>query len=92
LKYAGTVMTACVIFSPSFASASLLSFAKIIAEISGGEKVLSWPPTSTCTCASPLAAFTILYGTRFCSSCTSSNLRPMNRLIENTVFCELVTA
>jgi len=50
-------MTACVIFSPSFASASARSFDKIIAEISGGENVLSWPFTSTCTCASPLAAF-----------------------------------
>src|SRR6266550_1656455 len=31
LKYAGTVMTACVIFSPSFASASAFIFDKIIA-------------------------------------------------------------
>ncbi len=36
LKYAGTVMTASVIFSPSFASASALSLPKIIAEISSG--------------------------------------------------------
>ena len=49
LKYAGTVMTACVIFSPSFASASALSFARIIAEISGGENVFLSPFTSTCT-------------------------------------------
>ena len=33
-------MTACVIFSPSFASASAFSFARIIALISGGENVL----------------------------------------------------
>ena len=35
-------------------------FDKTIAEISGGEKVFFWPSTSTCTCASPFAAFTIL--------------------------------
>src|SRR5437667_12475562 len=92
LKYAGTVMTACVTFSPSFASASAFILDKIIAEISGGEKVLRWPFTSTCTCASPFAAFTILYGTRCSSSWTSSYLRPMKRLIEKTVFCGFVTA
>ena len=35
-KYAGTVMTASVTFSPRYASASVLSFWRIIAEISGG--------------------------------------------------------
>ena len=33
-----------------------------------------------------------MYGTIFISSLTSSNLRPMNRLIENTVFSGFVTA
>src|SRR5438552_13671208 len=92
LKYAGTVITACVIFSPSFASASAFIFDKIIAEISGGEKALRCPFTSTWTCASPFAAFTILYGTRCSSSCTSSYFRPMKRLIEKMVFCGFVTA
>ena len=41
-------MTACVIFSPSLASASAFILDKIIAEISGGENVLRWPLTSTC--------------------------------------------
>jgi hypothetical protein len=36
-KYAGTVMTASVISSPRYSSASLFSFCRIIAEISGGE-------------------------------------------------------
>ena len=36
-KYAGTVMTAWVIFSPRYSSASDFSFCRIIAEISGGE-------------------------------------------------------
>jgi hypothetical protein len=53
-------MTACVIFSPSFASASAFSFARIIAETSGGLNVFFSPFTSTCTCASPFAAFTSL--------------------------------
>jgi hypothetical protein len=43
---------------------------------------------------SPFAAFVTLYGTRLIASCTtgSSNLRPMKRLIEKTVFSGLVTA
>ena len=41
---------------------------------------------------SPFEARTTVYGTIFISSFTSSNLRPMNRLIENTVFSGLVTA
>ena len=36
VKYAGTVMTACVTVSPKYASASCLSFCRIIAEISCG--------------------------------------------------------
>src|SRR4051794_11162880 len=41
---------------------------------------------------SPFEAFSTLYGTCLISSWTSSNLRPMNRLIENTVFSGFVTA
>ena len=44
------------------------------------------------TRASPLLARTTWYGTIFISSLTSSNLRPMKRLIEKTVFSGLVTA
>ncbi len=44
------------------------------------------------TRASALPARTTWYGTIFISSFTSSNLRPMNRLIEKTVFSGLVTA
>ena len=69
-------------------------------EISGGE--YSLPPMTTRT--SPFAAFVTLYGTRLIASCTtrngtifissdtSSKRRPMNRLIENTVFSGLETA
>src|SRR6266403_846340 len=85
-------MTAWMIFSPSLDSASALSLPRIIADISGGENVLRSPPTETSTWASPLEALAILYGTRFASSWTSSNFRPMKRLIEKTVFCALVTA
>jgi hypothetical protein len=41
---------------------------------------------------SPLPARSTAYGTIFISSFTSSNFRPMNRLMENTVFSGLVTA
>ncbi len=60
------------------------------AETSGGAIFL--PCTSTQ--ASPLSALTILYGTILMSRCTtsSSNLRPMRRLIANRVFCGFVTA
>ena len=37
LKYAGTVMTACVTDSPNFASASAFNFCRTMADISGGE-------------------------------------------------------
>src|SRR6266576_2256813 len=59
-----------------------------MAEISGG--VYCLPLTSTD--ASPFWPRTILYGTRLVSSVTSSERRPMNRLIEKIVFCGLVTA
>ena len=68
LKYAGTVMTACVIFSPRYASASVFSFCRIIAEISCGEYSLP----STFTCASPFAARTTSNGTMPISFAISS--------------------
>jgi hypothetical protein len=64
-----------------------LSFWRIIAEISGG----AYSVPSTETRASSFAPFTTSYGTIFISSETSSNLRPMNRLIEKIVFCGFVT-
>src|SRR5450756_2590109 len=88
LKYAGTVMTASLTLSPRYSSASRLSFCRIIAEISGGVYVL--PPISTT--ASPLGPAWTWYGTMVISSATSPYLRPMKRLIENTVFSGLVTA
>ena len=78
LKYAGTVMTASVTFSPRCCSAASFIFWRIMAEISGGEYCL--PMISTR--ASPLGASTTLYGTILASSLTSENLRPMNRLME----------
>ena len=78
LKYAGTVMTACVTGWPRYASAATFSFCRIIAEISGGVYVL--PPASTCT--SSFLPAEILYGTSFCSLETSLMRRPMKRLIE----------
>src|SRR3954466_4240773 len=88
LKYAGTVMTALSTGSPRYASASALSFCRIIAEISGGE--YSLPPALTR--ASPPEPETTSYGTIASSSCTSASLRPMKRLIEKTVLVGLVTA
>src|SRR3954469_6656972 len=70
------------------ASASALSFWRIIAEISGGEYCLSPADTR----ASPFGPETTLYGTIDSSSRTSASLRPMKRLIEKTVFSGLVTA
>ena len=82
------MITAESTFSPSFASASARSFERIIAEISGGE--YCFPRTSTRT--SPFGPGTTLYGTIVSSSLTSASLRPMNRLIENTVFSGFITA
>ena len=81
-------MTALVTGWPRYSSAACFSFCRIIAEISGGG--YSLPPAFTRT--SPLPAPATEYGTIFISSETSSNLRPMKRLIENTVFSGLVTA
>src|SRR5215216_6976005 len=87
LKYAGTVTTASVTGSPRYASASVFSFWRIIAEISGGAYSLP----SALTRTSPFGPWTTSYGTMVISSVTSSNLRPMNRLIEKIVFCGFVT-
>ena len=81
-------MTALVTGWPRYSSAACFSFCRIIAEISGGG--YSLPPAFTRT--SPLLAPATEYGTIFISSETSANLRPMKRLIENTVFSGLVTA
>ena len=83
------MITACVIFSPSLASASAFNFCRIRAEISGG--LYARPASITCT--SPLGARVILYGTLFMVRCTSgsSYLRPIRRLIEKMVFSGLVT-
>src|ERR671916_734407 len=88
LKYAGTVMTALSTDSPRYASASVFSFWRIIALISGGEYCC--PPASTR--ASPFGPLTTLNGTIVSSSFTSASLRPMKRLMEKTVFSGLVTA
>ena len=59
-----------------------------MAEISGGDSSLSPARTRT----SPLGASNTLYGTIRISSVISANLRPMNRLMEKTVFSGFVTA
>src|SRR5437763_11562610 len=81
-------ITAASTLSPRYASASVFSFWRIIALISGGEYCL--PPASTR--ASPFGPRTTVNGTIVSSSFTSASLRPMKRLIENTVFSGLVTA
>ena len=81
-------MTALVTGWPRYSSAACLSFCRIIAEISGGE--YSLPAAAIRT--SPFGRRTTRYGTIFISSFTSSNLRPMKRLIEKMVFSGLVTA
>ena len=59
-----------------------------MALISGG--AYSLPPAVTRT--SSFGPLTTSYGTIFISSETSSNLRPMKRLIEKIVFSGFVTA
>src|SRR3954467_4306167 len=80
-------MTASVTGSPRNASASVRSFWRIIARISGGAYSLS--PAFTRT--SPFGVLSTSYGTIFISSETSSYLRPMKRLMEKIVFCGFVT-
>ncbi len=87
LKYAGTVTTASVTVSPRYDSASAFSFWRIIALISGGAYSLP----SALTRTSPFEPLTTSYGTIVISSVTSSNLRPMKRLIEKIVLVGLVT-
>ena len=81
------VITASVTGSPRKASASARSFWRIIALISGG--AYSLPSAFTRT--SLFGPLTTSYGTIVISSETSSNLRPMKRLIEKIVFCGFVT-
>ena len=81
------MITASSTDSPRYASASVFSFCRIIALISGGAYSLSAAFTRT----SPFGPCTTSYGTIFISSETSSNLRPMKRLIEKIVFCGFVT-
>ena len=81
------MITASATGSPRYASASALSFWRIIALISGG--AYSLPSASTRT--SPLGPWTTSYGTIVISSVTSENLRPMKRLIEEIVFWGFVT-
>ena len=85
-------MTASVTFSPRYASASVFSFCRTIALISGGEYDL--PSASLTTMPSLLASLSTVYGTRsrLCLTSGSSKRRPMNRLIEKTVLPGLVTA
>src|SRR5260370_34563603 len=83
-------MTASVTFSPRYASASVFSFCRIMAEISSGVKSLSRAGTCTTT-RSSLPALT-WYGTIFRSDSTSANLRPMKRLMEYAVFSGLTAA
>ena len=80
-------MTASVTGWPRYASASAFSFCRIIALISGGANSLP----SALTRASPLSPFVTSYGIIVISSETSSDLRPMKRLIEKIVFSGFVT-
>ncbi len=83
-------MTALSTVSPRNASASALSFWRIIAEISG--VVYQRSPSLIST--PPFWPSRISYGTSSMSRWTigSSNRRPMNRFTEKIVLCGLVTA
>src|SRR5687768_12187012 len=85
-------MTASVTFSPRYASASLFSFWRIMALISGGLNVLSLP--SLTTMLSDFGSLITSYGTRPLLRCTSgsSKRRPMKRLMLKMVFSGLVMA
>ena len=78
LKYAGTVITASVTVSPRKASAVFFIFSRTLAEISCGAILR---PSAVATQASPLSCWTMAYGTRSMSFCTSAsvNLRPIRR-------------
>ena len=81
-------MTACFTSSPRYVSAAFLSFPRIIAETCCG--VYSFPPARIR--ASWFSPLMTLYGTSRTSSPTSSYRRPMNRLMEKTVFSGFSTA
>ena len=89
-KYAGTVMIASVISSPSASSENSLISRRMNAEISSG--LYSRPRARILT--SPLTARTISYGStsRACCVSSASNLRPTRRLTAKTVFIGLVIA
>ena len=94
LKYAGTVTTASVTFSPRYASAVAFIFCRTAAEISSGVKVLDSPPTVTSIRGlSPVPALT-LKGQCVMSDFTdeSAILRPIRRLASKTVFAGLAAA
>ena len=81
-------MTALLTVWPRYSSAACFSFWSTIAEICGG----AYSSFMILTRTSPLGAEPTAYGTIFISSVTSPCRRPMNRLMENTVFSGLVTA
>ena len=89
-KYAGTVTTASVTFSPRNASATSRIFDRMIALTSGGD--ISRSPTFSQ--ASPLGAAKILNGAVCAWRATSAfaNFCPMRRLTAYSVFVALVTA
>ena len=78
LKYAGTVITASVTFSPRNLDASSASLRSTSAEISSG--AYCRPPISNR--AAPSGPATTSNDTAFSSLATSSCRRPMNRLAE----------
>mmetsp|Transcript_26026 Transcript_26026/g.65035 ORF Transcript_26026/g.65035 Transcript_26026/m.65035 type:complete len:322 (-) Transcript_26026:79-1044(-) len=90
LKYAGTVMTAFVMFSPVNPSAVSFIFCSTNAPTCDGE--YCFPAASTQT--SPLSARTSLYGMFLMSSCVFSSVhrRPISRFVANSVFSGFVTA
>src|SRR5512140_1950118 len=83
LKYAGTVMTACVTGWPKYASASDLSLPRIMAEISCG--LYSRPVTGILTRTSSAGPGTTSYETILRSCSTSSNRRPLGGLTDQAL-------
>mmetsp|Transcript_7794 Transcript_7794/g.23862 ORF Transcript_7794/g.23862 Transcript_7794/m.23862 type:complete len:253 (-) Transcript_7794:71-829(-) len=90
LKYAGTVTTACVTLPPRCFSAVSFILPSTKAPTCEGEY---FSPRAS-SHASPLSALTTLYGTVSISRCvcSSSNVRPMRRLVAKSVPVGLVTA
>ncbi len=85
-------MTACVIFSPRYFSASAFILPRTNAEICCGAYCSVLSPICTSTYASPFLPSTTLNGMFFASSRISENLRPIRRLAEKMVLRGLVTA